>query len=112
MIEFYPEGILIEKPENAGYFKSINALNEAFFEEKILEARAVICDAEHNLIVDMGCIKGIIPREEGALGIKEGRVRDIAIISRVNRPVSFVITEQRLLYCPEVRHSSGVCSST
>lgn len=32
MIEFYPEGILIEKPENAGYFKSINALNEAFFE--------------------------------------------------------------------------------
>ena len=93
MIEFYPEGILIEKPENAGYFKSINALNEAFFEEKILEARAVICDAEHNLIVDMGCIKGIIPREEGALGIKEGRVRDIAIISRVNRPVSFVITD-------------------
>lgn len=93
MIEFYPEGILIEKPENAGCFKSINALNEAFFEEKILEARAVICDAEHNLIVDMGCIKGIIPREEGALGIKEGRVRDIAIISRVNRPVSFVITD-------------------
>lgn len=93
MIEFYPEGILIEKPENAGYFKSINALNEAFFEEKILEARAVICDAEHNLIVDMGCIKGIIPREEGALGIKEGRVRDIAIISRVNRPVSFIITD-------------------
>lgn len=93
MIEFYPEGILIEKPENAGYFKSINALNDAFFEEKILEARAVICDAEHNLIVDMGCIKGIIPREEGALGIKEGRVRDIAIISRVNRPVSFIITD-------------------
>ena len=93
MIEFYPEGILIEKPENARCFKSINALNEAFFEEKILEARAIICDAEHNLIVDMGCIKGIIPREEGALGIKEGKVRDIAIISRVNRPVSFIITD-------------------
>ena len=29
---------------------------------------------------------------EGAIGIKEGKVRDIAVISRVNRPVSFVIT--------------------
>ena len=66
----------------------------------------------------MGCIKGIIPREEGALGIKEGRVRDIAIISRVNRPVSFVITDFKkntdgaTVAIPEVRHSSGVCSST
>ena len=93
MTDFYPEGILIEKTENAHFFKSLNTLNDALFEEKIIEARAVICDANHNLIVDMGCIKGIIPREEGALGIREGTVRDIAIISRVNRPVSFIITE-------------------
>lgn len=93
MVEFYPEGILIDKAENAKFFKSLTMLNEAFYEEKILEARAVVCDANHNLIVDMGCIKGIIPREEGALGIKEGTVRDIAVISRVNRPVSFIITD-------------------
>ncbi|MEE0858156.1 MAG: S1 RNA-binding domain-containing protein [Acutalibacteraceae bacterium] len=93
MVEFYPEGILIDKAENAKYFKSLTSLNDAFFEEKILEARAIVCDANHNLIVDMGCIKGIIPREEGALGIKEGKVRDIAVISRVNRPVSFIITD-------------------
>ena len=37
-------------------------------------------------------MKGIIPRNEGALGIEEGTVRDIALISRVNKPVSFVIT--------------------
>lgn len=92
MVEFYPEGILIDKSENLKYFKSLSTLNDAYFEEKILEARAMLCDAQHNLIVDMGCIKGIIPREEGALGIKEGTVRDIAIISRVNRPVSFIIT--------------------
>lgn len=93
MVEFYPEGILIDKAENAKFFKSLTMLNEAFYEEKILEARAIVCDANHNLIVDMGCIKGIIPREEGALGIKEGTVRDIAVISRVNRPVSFIITD-------------------
>ena len=93
MTDFYPEGILIEKTENAHFFKSINTLNDALHEEKIIEARAIVCDASHNLIVDMGCMKGIIPREEGALGIKEGTVRDIAIISRVNRPVSFIIKE-------------------
>ena len=32
-------------------------------------------------------MKGIIPRNEGALGIEDGSVRDIAIISRVNKPV-------------------------
>lgn len=93
MVEFYPEGILIDKAENVRAFKSLNTLNEAYLDERILEARAIVCDADHNLIVDMGCMKGIIPREEGALGIKEGKVRDIAVISRVNRPVSFIITD-------------------
>jgi small subunit ribosomal protein S1 len=37
-------------------------------------------------------MKGIIPRAEGAMGIEEGTVRDIALISRVNKPVCFVIT--------------------
>ena len=32
-------------------------------------------------------MKGIIPRNEGAIGIEDGSVRDIAIISRVNKPV-------------------------
>ena len=37
-------------------------------------------------------MEGIIPREEAAVGIEEGKVRDIAIISRVNKPVMFRIT--------------------
>lgn len=93
MLEFYPEGKLIDRAENLRAFRCVTTLNEAFYEERILEARAIVCDSEHNLIVDMGCMKGIIPRNEGALGIKEGKVRDIAVISRVNRPVSFVITD-------------------
>ncbi|MFZ2539800.1 MAG: S1 RNA-binding domain-containing protein, partial [Oscillospiraceae bacterium] len=39
-----------------------------------------------------GCIKGIIPRDECAIGISEGLTRDIAIISKVNKPVCFKIT--------------------
>ncbi len=92
MAEFLPEGQLIDDKKNSLYMRNIGTLTEAYKEQKILEARATVCDSLHNLTVDLGCIKGVIPRVEGALGIKEGRVRDIAVISRVNRPVSFVIT--------------------
>lgn len=92
MSDFYPEGFLIDTIENKLSMQSSATLLQASHDEKILEARALICDGNHNLIVDLGCMKGIISREEGALGIKEGVVRDIAVISRVNRPVCFVIT--------------------
>ncbi len=92
MIDFYPEGRLTDKFENKNYLSCFSNLLEAYNNKKILEAKAVICDSEHNLIVDLGCMKGIIPREEGAIGIKEGSVRDIAVISKVNRQVCFVIT--------------------
>lgn len=91
MTEFYPEGKLIETAGNISAVRSKMNIAEACAENKILEARAVICDSEHNLIVDLGCMKGIIPREEGAIGIREGTVKDIAVISRVNRPVCFVV---------------------
>lgn len=92
MAGFLPEGWLIKATDNINSLSSIQSINEAYNEGKILEARATVCDSQHNLIVDMGCIKGIIPREEGAVGIREGTVRDIAVISRVNRPVCFIIT--------------------
>ncbi|MDO5124297.1 MAG: S1 RNA-binding domain-containing protein [Eubacteriales bacterium] len=92
MAEFLPEGCLAQDKENNIYMSSITTLTEAYKDQKILEARATVCDSMHNLTVDLGCIKGVIPRCEGAIGIKEGRVRDIAVISRVGRPVNFVIT--------------------
>ncbi|MCD8026221.1 MAG: S1 RNA-binding domain-containing protein [Clostridiales bacterium] len=93
MSEYLPEGKLISTQENINILHSPLLLKEAKNEEKILEARACICDSRHNLIVDLGSMKGVIPREDGALGIRDGSVRDIAVISRVNRPVSFVIND-------------------
>lgn len=93
MTGYLPEGKLFNTCDNQRTLSSLSNMREAKLSSKILEARATVCDAHHNLIVDMGDIKGIIPREEGAVGIKEGTVRDIAVISRVNRPVSFVITD-------------------
>ncbi len=95
MAGYYPEGRLINTVENLSSLQSLSQLTEAYHDGRILEARAIVCDSSHNLIVDLGCIKGIIPREEGAIGIREGTVRDIAVISRVNRPVCFVITDFR-----------------
>ena len=92
-MKYYPEGHLIDKPENRAALSTPAALSDAMRDGRILEARCMICDNEHNLIVDLKCMRGIIPREEGALGIREGTVRDIAIISRVNKPVCFVITD-------------------
>lgn len=92
MKEFYPEGQLLNTFKNKSVFSSKLALYEAYKNNTILESKAILCDNEHNLIVNLGCMRGIIPRSEGALGIKEGTVRDIALISRVNRPVCFVIT--------------------
>ncbi len=96
MSEYLPEGKLISTQENINILRSVQLLNEAKKEETILEARACVCDSQHNLIVDLGTMKGIIPREEGAIGIRDGSVRDIAVISRVNRPVCFIITDIRI----------------
>ncbi|MBR2715148.1 MAG: 30S ribosomal protein S1 [Ruminococcus sp.] len=93
MTGYLPEGKLINTTENIKTLSSLSNMQQAKLSQKILEAKATVCDAQHNLIVDLGDMKGIIPREEGAVGIKEGSVRDIAVISRVNRPVSFVITD-------------------
>jgi small subunit ribosomal protein S1 len=91
MNEFNPEGFLIDKPENKASLSSPEALTVAKNTRKILESRALLCDSNHNLLLDLGCMKGIIPREEGAMGIKDGTTRDITIISRVNKPVCFVV---------------------
>lgn len=91
MEKYYPEGILFDKPENQKSIRSIEEIINAEKTGKILEAYASVCDKEHNLIVDLPCIKGIIPRNEGAFGIDDGSTKDVALISRVNKPVCFKV---------------------
>ena len=92
MKPYYPEGYLLQTEENTAAFSSPAALKEAFHAGKTLEARALICDKAHDLHVDLGVMRGVIPRAEGALGLDDGSVRDIAVISRVGKPVMFRIT--------------------
>lgn len=91
MNKYYPEGKLISQISNKQAVHSIQGLYEAKEKGIILEAKAVMCDTDHNLLVDLPCCKGIIPRFEGAVGIDDGTTRDIALLSRVNKPVCFKV---------------------
>ena len=55
----------------------------------IREGLCVMCDSAHNLHVVFDGKKGVITRAEAALGIKEGTLGDVAIITRVNKTVCF-----------------------
>lgn len=83
---------MISTEENKKRISSAGALHEALYSGAVIECRVVRCDANHDLHTELGCMRGIIPRCEGALGIEDGTVRDIALISRVNKPVKCVVT--------------------
>lgn len=92
MLEFFPEGVLLNTVANRRRVRTEAGLMEAAAAGEIVEARAILCDSEHNLHIELPCMEGIIPYAEGAMGITEGTTRDIALISRVSKPVSFLVT--------------------
>ena len=91
MRRYKPEGKLISTTENRAALTDITSIKQAYTKKTTLEARVLLCDNDHNLHLDLGAMRGIIPRNEGAIGIEDGSVRDIALISRVNKPVMFRI---------------------
>lgn len=93
MNKYLPEGNLINTRENHRVLQSEQAMAEAYARGTILEAPALVCNSEHDLIADIPCGRGIIPRAEGAIGISEGTTRDIALLSRVNKAVCFKIID-------------------
>ena len=84
---YLPEGL---HPQPDGYTQE--ELRFAMAQRRILQATAVRCDERHDLHVQLGCCEGLIPRAEAARGITGGQTRDIAILSRVGRPVCFHVT--------------------
>ncbi len=87
MAAYLPEG----RNKNSNYIINEKSLYAAYAGQEILEGTALKCDNRHNLIVSVGNFTGLIPRDETAMGIREGDVREIAIISRVNKTVAFKI---------------------
>lgn len=97
MSELYlPEGSYIGTRSNEEALSSIENLVRAQTLGTVLEARAELCDGRHNLTVDLGCCKGIIPRDEAVFCPDGAEVRDIAVITRVGKPVCFTVTDVNL----------------
>ena len=89
--KYFPEGILSTTSENREYLSSLAGLERAMHEGRILEATVMLCDSQMRLHVDLCGIEGIIYREE-ALYCRAGEeLKDIAIITRVGKPVCFKV---------------------
>lgn len=92
MKTYLPEGSLIGRKENTDALSTPEKRAEAAARGTVLEAYVPKCDAAFRLHLSLGSFRGIIPKEEGAVGVAEGVTRPIALITRVGKPVQFVIT--------------------
>ncbi len=83
-----PEGSRIGTAENQAYVSTPAGLERAMLEGAIVEGMATLCDSRFCLHVDLGCARGVIEPDE-AVWCREGEARkDIAIITRVGKPVA------------------------
>ena len=95
MINVYkPEGLLGGMARNREILAMGRlGLERAMAQGIILESTALLCDSELNLHVDLYGIKGIIPKEEVCYQINGEETKDIAIITRVGKPICFKVCE-------------------
>ena len=93
MTGFFPEGSKETNLNGKRKKYTIAELASAKAKGDILEATAYMCDSDHFLLVNLGEINGVLPRIEGAIGIAEGKTKEIALISRVGKSVCFTVEE-------------------
>lgn len=91
MERFLPEGMLSASPENAAAFGSKEALRRAAAEGRILEAPVTLCDENMRLWTDLRCMRGVMERDECVWCRPGEYIKDIAVLSRVGKPVAFRI---------------------
>ena len=91
MNKYLPEGMLIKEFSNLEYISTKAGLERALEVGAILEAEAILCDHNMNLHVSLGeRVRGIIPRDEVEYSKNES-TKDIAILTRVGKPVCFKV---------------------
>lgn len=86
---YKPEGMLWATKENREALSSPDSLERAGKNGQIMEAPVLLCDNQMRLHVDLGCMKGIIEREEAVWCRPGESIKDIAVITRVGKPVAF-----------------------
>jgi small subunit ribosomal protein S1 len=86
--EYLPEGKLSATAAVKDYVSTPEGLERAMQDGIILEGRSFLCDNDQNLHVTVGIFTGIIPKEECVYSPDGEKAKDIAIISRVGKPVA------------------------
>lgn len=94
MINAYkPEGLIMGSAQNRELLSMGRAgLERAMEKGIIMESTVLLCDGEMNLHVDLRGVTGIIPKDEVCLCRDGEDVKDIAVITRVGKPVCFKVT--------------------
>ncbi len=91
MYSYQPEGSLLGTPDVLEYLSTRMGLEKAMEKQRILEAVAQVCDSDFCLHFELGAMKGLMPREE-VVWCREGEdVKDIAVLTRVGKPVCFKV---------------------
>ena len=88
---YKPEGFISAGTEPREYYYSQSTLEKAASTGKILEARVTLCDSEFSLHVDLGSMKGKIPKDQAVYNVSGEETKDIAVITRVGKIVAFKI---------------------
>lgn len=92
--DYPPEGTLIGTKSVKEFCRSYQNLEKAMDNGMILEGKAVKCDENHDLHIRLpGGITGIIPYRECIDDTVRESAREIAVISKVGKPVCFKVTE-------------------
>ncbi|MBQ9773192.1 MAG: 30S ribosomal protein S1 [Clostridia bacterium] len=89
---YLPEGGYLETAANKEATASLAGLERAMQEERVVEGIATLCDENMRLHVSLGCAKGYIEAEEAVYCRADEARKDIAVISRVGKPVACVVT--------------------
>lgn len=89
---YKPEGSLLSTYQNQEYISSLQGLERALEKQLILEAPAILCDHNFDLHVELpGGLRGVIPHAEVQYLPDGEQVKDIAVLTRVGKPVCFKV---------------------
>ena len=97
---YQPEGQLLQTTRNRELTESIAGLRRAMETGAIIEGMALVCDKSFSLLVEFPLlpgVRGVIPREEVAWMRDGTPIRDIAILTRVGKPVACKVIDIRTL---------------
>lgn len=89
--QFVPEGGLLTTQANREYLATPSGLEKAMLTGAIVEGIATVCDGDLRLHVDLGCAVGILEPDEAVLCRAGEKRKDIAIVSRVGKPIALRI---------------------